>query len=205
MPVQIIPADPVAPWRYVELDGDGIDEQSSMFAPPNVLRCTTSPASRRFGRVDPHRGGPASVCADRHHIVMDGWSLRLCCGSCSPLLRAAAAGTRVVSQLYHLAGDRDLDAARTAWRAVFDGFETPRWWAARPLGPAARRASVKVPERITRAVSELARSQHTTVNTVLQAGFAQLLLLTASEMSPSAPRSRVGPPRWPARSRWWVC
>ncbi|MDA3642347.1 condensation domain-containing protein, partial [Mycobacterium xenopi] len=27
VPVQIIPADPVAPWRYVELDGDGIDEQ----------------------------------------------------------------------------------------------------------------------------------------------------------------------------------
>jgi hypothetical protein len=26
-PVQIIPADPVAPWRYVELDGDGVDEQ----------------------------------------------------------------------------------------------------------------------------------------------------------------------------------
>ncbi|EUA32886.1 condensation domain protein [Mycobacterium xenopi 4042] len=78
--------------------------------------------------------------------------------------------------------DRDLDAARTAWRAVFDGFDNPTLVAARPVGAGRRGvAPVKVPERITRAVSELARSQHTTVNTVLQAGFAQLLMLLTGQ------------------------
>ncbi|EUA66043.1 condensation domain protein [Mycobacterium xenopi 4042] len=67
-------------------------------------------------------------------------------------------------------------------------------------------ASVKVPERITRAVSELARSQHTTVNTVLQAGFAQLLMLLTGQRDVAFGTAVSGrPPRWPARSRWWVC
>ena len=37
-------------------------------------------------------------------------------------------------------------------------------------------ASFRVPEQTTQAVSELARSRHTTVSTVLQAAFAQLLM-----------------------------
>ena len=37
--------------------------------------------------------------------------------------------------------------------------------------------SFRVPEQTTRALSELARSHHTTVNTVLQGAWAQLLML----------------------------
>ena len=37
-------------------------------------------------------------------------------------------------------------------------------------------ASFRVSEQTTRAVHELARSQHTTINTVLQGAFAQLLM-----------------------------
>ena len=52
-PVQIIPADPVAPWRYVELDADATStsmSRSSGCAPPNAPRSATSPTSRPFGR-----------------------------------------------------------------------------------------------------------------------------------------------------------
>ena len=73
--------------------------------------------------------------------------------------------------------DRDRDAAREAWAELFDGFEAPTL-----VGPADRleqgRRSVQtlvLPDEISRAVGELARSRHTTVNTVLQAAFAQLL------------------------------
>ncbi|EUA11860.1 condensation domain protein [Mycobacterium xenopi 4042] len=67
-------------------------------------------------------------------------------------------------------------------------------------------ASVKVPERITRAVSELARSQHTTVNTVLQAGFAQLLMLLTGQRDVAFGTAVSGrPAEVAARSRWWVC
>ncbi|EUA76160.1 linear gramicidin synthetase subunit C domain protein [Mycobacterium xenopi 4042] len=102
-----------------------------MFAPPNVLRCTTSPASRRFGRVDPHRGGPASVCADRPPHC-DGWVVaavvlrELFAGYYGQRLPAPASYRSFITWL----ADRDLDAARTAWRAVFDGFDNPRWWPA---------------------------------------------------------------------------
>ena len=54
----------------------------------------------------------------------------------------------------------------------------PPWWARRTGWGWARRgvASFRVPEQTTRALSELARSHHTTVNTVLQAAWAQLLM-----------------------------
>ena len=53
----------------------------------------------------------------------------------------------------------------------------PPWWARRTgWGWGARGvASFRVPDATTRAVGELARSHHTTVNTVLQGAFAQLL------------------------------
>ncbi|MGH3561013.1 MAG: non-ribosomal peptide synthetase, partial [Mycobacterium sp.] len=73
--------------------------------------------------------------------------------------------------------DRDLDAARAAWREVLAGFDTPAL-----VGPADRlelgRRGVelsRVPEEITRALSEVARSHHTTVSTVLQGAWAHLL------------------------------
>ena len=52
-PVQVISADPVAPWRYVELDA-AIPTSTSMSrssgcVPPNAPRCAIWPSSRRFG------------------------------------------------------------------------------------------------------------------------------------------------------------
>ena len=54
----------------------------------------------------------------------------------------------------------------------------PPWWARRGRVGLGRRgvATSRVPEQTTRALSELARSCHTTVNTVLQGGWAQLLM-----------------------------
>src|SRR4029077_9757396 len=89
-------------------------------------------------------------------------------------LPAQAAYRRLVSWL----AGRDLEAAHAAWREVLAGFDTPTL-----VGPPARlglgRRSVessRLSEQTTRALSELARSCHTTVNTVLQGAFAQLLM-----------------------------
>src|SRR5262249_54774194 len=113
-----------------------------------------------------------------HHIVLDGWSLpillrEIFASYYGQRLAAAAPYRRFVSWL----ADRDLDAAHAAWREAFAGFDTPTL-----VGPPGRlglgprgAASVRVPEQTTRALSELARSHHTTVNTVLQGAFAQLL------------------------------
>ena len=113
-----------------------------------------------------------------HHIVVDGWSLpillrEIFAGYYGQRLPAAVSYRRFVSWL----AGRDLEAAHAAWREVLAGFDTPTL-----VGPPARLglgrrgvASFRVPEQTTRALSELARSCHTTVNTVLQAAWAQLL------------------------------
>ena len=52
-PVQIIPADPEVPWRYVELDADDVAmsmSRSSGSVPPSAPRSATWPTSRPFGR-----------------------------------------------------------------------------------------------------------------------------------------------------------
>ena len=113
-----------------------------------------------------------------HHIVADGWSLpillrEIFAGYYGQPLAAAVPYRRFVTWL----ADRDLDAARAAWGEVLTGFDTPTL-----VGPPARVglgrrgvASHRVAEQTTWALGELARSRHTTVSTVLQAGFAQLL------------------------------
>ena len=61
-----------------------------------------------------------------HHIVLDGWSLPILLGEIfasyyGQRLPAARPYRRFVTWL----ADRDLDAARAAWREVLAGFDTP--------------------------------------------------------------------------------
>ena len=181
-PVQVIPADPVAPWQYVELDTDGVDldEQiQQVCATERAAVCDLAgqPAFRvALIRIaeDRHR-----FVLTNHHIVVDGWSVPILLGEIfasyqRQRLPAAAPYRKFVSWL----ADRDVDAAHAAWREAFAGFDTPTL-----VGPVQRlelgkrsSRSFRVPEETTRAVGELARSCHTTVSTVLQGAFAQLLM-----------------------------
>ena len=181
-PVQIIPADPVAPWRYVDLDGGAdvdVDEQiQRVCAAERAAVCDLAdqPAFRAAlirTAEDRHR-----FVLTNHHIVLDGWSLPILLQEIFASYygqRLPAAGS-YRSFVTWLAG-RDVDAAHAAWREVLAGFDTPTL-----VGPPGRLGlgrrgveSFRVPEETTRALSELARSCHTTVNTVLQGAFAQLL------------------------------
>ena len=178
-PVQIIPADPIVPWRYVDYAGDYRGA-----GPAGVRRRTRRglrprpPAGLSGGVIrtadDRHR-----VVLTNHHIVVDGWSLPILLQEIfasyhGQRLPAPAPYRRFVTWL----ADRDLDAAHAAWREVLAGFDTPTL-----VGPPGRLGlggealtSYRVPAETTRALGELARSHHTTVNTVLQAAWAQLLM-----------------------------
>ncbi|MEB4212391.1 AMP-binding protein, partial [Mycobacterium sp. 94-17] len=114
-----------------------------------------------------------------HHIVMDGWSLPI-------VLREVFAsyyGQRLAAPVPYrsfvswLAG-RDVAAARVVWGEVLAGFDVPTL-VGRPgrleLGGRSV-VSCRVAVELTRAVGELARAQHTTVNVVLQGAWAQLLM-----------------------------
>ena len=181
-PVQIIPADPVVPWRYVDLSaGDpDLDEQIEQVCAAEraaVCNLARQPAFRAalIGIAeDQHR-----FVLTNHHIVLDGWSLPILLGEIfasyyGQWLPAAVPYRRFVTWLT----GRDLDAARAAWREVLANFESPTLVGPPDRFGLGRRevASFRVPEQTTRALSELARSRHTTVSTVLQAAWAQLLM-----------------------------
>ncbi len=183
-PVQVIPADPVAPWRYIDLDGGagadvGLDERIQRV-------CAAERAAvGDLAEQPPFRAALIRTAQDRHrfvltfhHIVLDGWSLpillqEIFASYYGQRLPAAVPYRRFVTWL----ADRDLDAARAAWREVFAGFETPTLVGAPDRLRLGQRgvASFRVPAETTRALGELARSCQTTVNTVLQGAWALLL------------------------------
>ncbi|WP_120313417.1 non-ribosomal peptide synthase/polyketide synthase, partial [Mycobacterium mantenii] len=180
-PVQIIPADPAAAWQYLELDGDPDADARvrGLCAAERAAVCGDLAEQPAF------RVALARTAADRyrlvltnHHIVLDGWSMPILLGEIfaayyGQRLPAAAPYRGFVDWL----AERDVDAARAAWAEVFAGFDTPTL-----VGPQDRTElgaqsveSYTLPAELSQAIADLARSCHTTVNTVLQAAFAQLL------------------------------
>jgi non-ribosomal peptide synthase protein (TIGR01720 family) len=181
-PVQVIPADPVAAWRYVELDAGGadVDEQiQELCAAERAAVCDLADQS-------PFRGALIRTAEDRHrfvltnhHIVMDGWSTSILLGEIfagyyGQRLPAPASYRSFVAWL----AERDLEAAQAAWREVFAGFDTPTLVSPPGRVGLGQRGieSFRISGETTQALTELARSCHTTVNIVLQGAFAQLLM-----------------------------
>ncbi len=181
-PVQVILTDPATAWQYVELDRDSdsdVDEQiQQVCAAERTAVCELSepPAFRvALLRVAPDRH---RFVMTYHHVVLDGWSMPILLGE----IFGGYYGQRLPPAMSYRTfltwlADRDLDAARAAWGAVLAGFDTPTLVSPRDrLGQGQRGVkSLVVSAEITRALSELARTRHTTVSTVLQAAFAQLL------------------------------
>ena len=179
--MQVILADPVTPWRYIELDASGADVDEQVQGVCAEERAAVGDlADQPAFRVALIR-----TSADRyrfvltnHHIVMDGWSLpillqEIIAGYYGQRLPAAAPYRSFVTWL----AAQDGAAAQVVWRELLAGFDTPTLVAPPERTGLGRRAvtSHRVSEQTTRALTELARAQHTTVNTVLQGAFAQLL------------------------------
>ena len=179
-PVQIIPADPEICWQQLEFSSDSIEEQIRQHCAAEraaVCDLRDGPSFRaavvRTGE-DRHR-----ITLTSHHIVLDGWSLPILLGEIFAAyhhtqLPAAVPYRRFVQWL----ADRDTAAARAAWGEVFAGFERPTLVGPPTRATAGQRGvcTNQLSVEITGAVGELARTCHATVNTVLQAAWAQLLM-----------------------------
>ncbi|NTY62682.1 amino acid adenylation domain-containing protein [Mycolicibacterium sphagni] len=181
-PVQIIPADPVVPWQYVELDTDGADaaqQIAEVCAAERVAVCDLASGAPVFRAAliraakDEYR-----FVLTNHHIVLDGWSLPVLLGEIfagyyGQRLPAPVPYRRFVDWL----AEQDLDAARAAWGGVLAGFDTPTFVGAPDRMGLGQHgvAFHRVPEQTTQAIGELARAHHTTVSVVLQSAFAQVL------------------------------
>ncbi|MGH7290064.1 MAG: condensation domain-containing protein, partial [Myxococcota bacterium] len=179
-PVQIIPAEPVMPWRYLDLRGDDRepdDEIHQLCAAERAAVCDLANRPTFRAALIRTAGNQHRFVVTFHHIVIDGWSLPILMQEIFASYfgqRLPAAGS-YRSFVSWLAG-QDRDAARAAWREVFDGFHTPTLVAPQvQLGPRCVE-SYRASAETTRALGELARSCHTTVNTVLQVAWAQLLM-----------------------------
>ncbi|UXA04257.1 amino acid adenylation domain-containing protein [Mycobacterium sp. SMC-2] len=176
-PVQVIPADPQMAWRYAELDAGNVDAQvEQLCAEERAAVCDladkpTFRAALIRTAPDRHR-----FVLTIHHIVVDGWSLPILLQEVfasyyGERLPAAPSYRNFVTWLTN----QDRAAAQAAWARALAGFETPTLVG--PLGQIGPRgvAAFHVPADTTRALGELARSCRTTISTVLQGAWTQLL------------------------------
>ncbi|MFV8165504.1 amino acid adenylation domain-containing protein [Mycobacterium sp. 134] len=179
-PMQVIPSDPVLAWRYLDLRADDRKpdaEVDRLCAAERAAVCDLRSRPAFRAALIRTGGNEHRIVLTFHHIVIDGWSLpilmqEICASYFGQRLAVTGAYRDFVSWL----AGRDDDAARAAWRHALDGFEHPTLVAA-PADPGPRGVeSYRVSADVTKAVGELARSCHTTVNTVLQAAWAQLLM-----------------------------
>jgi glycopeptidolipid biosynthesis protein len=184
-PVQIIPADPVLAWRYMDLRGDDVNpdqevEQLCVAERAAVCDLATRPTFR--AALIRTAGNQHRFAMTFHHIVIDGWSLPI-------LLREIFAGyfeqrlpdVWAYRNFVEWLAGRDRDDARAAWRRTFDGFATPTLIAAQARSGPRRVQTYRLSAEITKAVGELARSCRTTVNTVLHAAWAQVLMVLTGQ------------------------
>ena len=174
-PVQIIPAKPEIAWQYVELTA-AEDEVEQFCAAERTAVCKLNDEPVFRAALIRTAGNRHRLVLTIHHIVIDGWSLPILlqdifAGYYGQRLPAAAPYRGFVTWL----AAQDAEAAKAAWRKVFEGFETPTLVAPPAQSGLRGVESYHVPEDISRALTELARAQRTTVNTVLQAAWAQTL------------------------------
>jgi glycopeptidolipid biosynthesis protein len=181
-PVQVILADPKLTWQYVELDGGAADIEDQI----EQLSAAERAAVCDLADKSPFRAALIRTAADQyrfvltnHHIVLDGWSKpillqEIFASYFGARLPAPVSYRRFVTWLAR----QDRDAAQAAWRKALAGFDTPTL-----VGPPGRLAlgrrgveEFQVSAETTQALGELARSCRTTISTVLQAAWAQMLM-----------------------------
>ncbi|MGV9775910.1 amino acid adenylation domain-containing protein, partial [Streptosporangium sp. NPDC003464] len=172
-PVQLVHRRVEVPWReVVTADAEGVaaEERARRFdlARPPLLRFA-------LVRLAPDRH---RLILTNHHILLDGWSTPLLAAELFALYGGAQppAAPPYKGYLAWLAG-QDQAAAAAAWTRALDGLDGPTLLAphapADPVMP--ERVTAELGDDLTRALTALARTHSTTLNTVMQAAFGLLL------------------------------
>nr|WP_232003292.1 non-ribosomal peptide synthetase [Mycobacterium sp. 1465703.0] len=179
-PLQVIPAKPVIAWQDIELNrvGGHADQQiERLCAAERAAVCDLADKPTFRAALIRTAEDQYRLVLTIHHIVADGWSL--------PILMREVFGSYYGERLPAAPSYRsfvtwldgqDRSVAQGVWHDVMAGFETPTLIGT--PGQVGRRdvASFRVSAETTAALTELARSCHTTVSTVLQGAWAQLLM-----------------------------
>ncbi|MBB1243605.1 amino acid adenylation domain-containing protein, partial [Streptomyces durbertensis] len=186
-PVQFVPHEVVPPWRDLDLSALGEEQRQE-----RTRRFIEEDRTTRFDPATPPllRFGLLTLGADHHklvltthHLLLDGWSLPLLLSELFALYersgdeRGLPTAPPYRAYLAWLA-DRDLPAARAAWRDHLSELPEPVL-----LAEAGRDARAALPgqlwheldEELSAALADAARSRGLTLNTVVQGAWAVLL------------------------------
>ncbi|MFH9425587.1 amino acid adenylation domain-containing protein [Streptomyces sp. NPDC017529] len=185
--VQVVARDVTLPWREADvsaLDAEAASARAGLLAEEERTRrfdLSEAPLLRlmliRLG-PDRHR-----MVFTGHHILMDGWSVPVLLSELAQVYAAGADGSalpRTASYRDYLdwLARQDKEAAREAWRKELAGLDEPTLVV--PAVPDREPAIpgdvlLEVPEEATRRLTELARRNRLTVNTVVQGAWALVL------------------------------
>nr|CAD91212.1 putative non-ribosomal peptide synthetase, modules 4-6 [Nonomuraea gerenzanensis] len=183
--VQLIARQVELPWRVVDL--------SHLSEPEEAVRAVAEEdRTRRFDLAkapllrltlirlagDDHR-----LVMTCHHAIMDGWSMPIMLDELSMLYAADGSPLDLPAvpsyRDYLVWLDRqDKERTLSAWAAELRGVEEPTLVAPADANRAPampENITVELPEDLTRALSELARTHGLTLNTVVQGAWALLL------------------------------
>ncbi|WP_156745241.1 condensation domain-containing protein, partial [Mycobacterium sp. 1165178.9] len=164
-PVQIVPTNPEAAWRYLQLDNDSDGDTEERIAQLCAAEraAVSDLAHPPAFRVALIRTAPLRhrCLLTFHHIVIDGWSLPILLGDLFASYHQHPLPAPVSYRRFiHWLAERDHDAARTAWAQVLAGFDTPTLIGPRGRGQPGPRhtTSYRLPEHTTTAIHDLARA-----------------------------------------------
>ncbi|MFJ2833713.1 condensation domain-containing protein, partial [Streptomyces sp. NPDC087263] len=186
-PVQVIAREATLPW--IEVDLSHLTPQA---AQDEAERLESAERARRFdlaapplARIQLLRTAPDRyrMVVTLHHIVLDGWSLRVLIRELWAVYAAGGdarelAPTTPFGDYLAWLRRQDREAARAAWRQALDGVTEPTTVAALDPnnGPVlTRKVLAETGDHLAGALRDLARSHGVTLNTVLQVAWAQVV------------------------------
>ncbi|ANY10139.1 hypothetical protein AFB00_17105 [Pseudonocardia sp. HH130630-07] len=180
--VQVVPADPRVPFRYLAAATDA-EAEAAAAAELDGPFDAAAPPMARFALVGLPDGRHHLVFT-AHHVLVDGWSIRLLLLMVLRLYTdpdAVAAPPPFRVYLDWLDG-RDDDESERAWRPLLDGI-TPTLLCRDADGVAATRTqtdelTATVPTDLDAAVTALARATGTTAGGVAELAWALVLMHT---------------------------
>jgi amino acid adenylation domain-containing protein len=187
-PLQIVRGEVAVPWQALDWREATSAEQSLRYASllardrDRGFELDHAPLLR-FTLIRLQDTRYRFVCSF-HHIVLDGWSLRLLQAEALRIYEQPAAADslpalRPYSDFIEWLGEQDLSGAREHWTALLQTFvePTPLPFAGRQAlsGEHRRRQELTLPLSLSEDLRRMARGQRVTLNNVVTAAWALLL------------------------------
>ncbi|MEV6584100.1 amino acid adenylation domain-containing protein, partial [Streptomyces sp. NPDC051582] len=186
-PVQLVMRDVDVPWQDIDLT-HLVQEQRAA----ELERILAQDRGRRFdlGRAPLIRCALVRMAEDdyrfvwaNHHILLDGWSNAVLFQELFRLYQSRGEARLAPVTPYRdyltWTAQQDGEAARRQWAAALDGLQDSTRLVPHPGTSSAesfpQRATFTVDERLTSALTELARTRNLTFNTLVQGAWGILL------------------------------